>query len=173
MLNPTATGTGSAFAVLSNSAMVPAAGTQGGAKLYSMFETPVSPTPTNKINLVDIYAPSTFSIRDATPTLIGLQILQTQTGYFALPVGAPTALATNQGSFNQWGWFKMGSNGQLRYFGNWGLPVKNFGEVVFSSQFGIPDNGDFIYSTSNGLEFDQALGIHYRRFMLIQTATVS
>jgi hypothetical protein len=169
MLNPTATGTGSAFAVLSNSAMVPAAGQGGGAKLYSMFET----AGTNKINLADIYAPNTFSIRDSTPTLIGLQIIQTQTGYFALPVGDPTATTTNQGSFNQWAWFKMGTNGQLRSFGNWPLPIKNFGEVVFSSQFGIPDSLDFIYNTSNGIEFDQVEGIHYRRFMLIQTATVS
>ena len=169
MLNPTATGTGSAFAVLSNSSMVPGTGTQGGAKLYSMFET----AGTNKINLVDMYAPSTFSIRDSTPTLIGLQILQTQTGYFALPIGDPTSTTANQGSFNYWAWFKIGSNGQLRYFGNWNLPIKNFGEVVFSSQFGIPDSLDFIYNTSNGIEYDQVEGIHYRRFMLIQTATVS
>ncbi len=167
MLNPTSAGTNPAFAVLSNSAMVPAAGQAGGAKLYLMYDQ------ANKVNLIDMYAPSTFSIRDASSTLIGLQILQTQTGYFALPVGAPTSITSNQGSFNTWAWFKMGTNGQLRYFGNWPLPIKNFGEVVFSSQFGIPDNGDFIYSTSNGIEFDQVLGIHYRKFMLIQTATVS
>ncbi len=165
--NPTSAGTNPAFAVLSNSAMVPAAGQAGGAKLYLMYDQ------ANKVNLIDMYAPSTFSIRDASSTLIGLQILQTQTGYFALPVGAPTSITSNQGSFNTWAWFKMGTNGQLRYFGNWPLPIKNFGEVVFSSQFGIPDNGDFIYSTSNGIEFDQVLGIHYRKFMLIQTATVS
>lgn len=150
------------FAILSNSAMVPAAGQTGGAKLYLFTDQ------ANKINLVDVYAPTTFSIRDSTPTLIGLQIFQSRSGYFFLPVGSPTATTTNQNSFNQWGVFKMGSNGQIRYFGQYQLPLKSANEVAFNTQFGIQENE--MNLCSNGVEFDQVEGIHYRRFMKIELA---
>lgn len=153
-----------AFGVLSNSAILPAAGQTGGAKIYLMYDQ------ANKINLVDVYAPATFSIRDSTPTLIGLQIIQSRSGYFMLPLGDPTATTTNQGSFNTWGIFKMGANGSMRYFGQWQLPFKNANEVVFNTQFGIQENEMTI--CSNGVEFDQVEGIHYRRFAKIELAVV-
>jgi hypothetical protein len=151
-----------AFGVLSNSAILPAAGQTGGAKIYLMFDQ------ANKINLIDVYAPATFSIRDSTPTLIGLQIIQSRSGYFLLPVGDPTATTTNQGSFNTWAVFKMSANGAIRYFGQWQLPFKNANEVVFNSQFGIQENEMTI--CSNGIEFDQVEAIHFRRFAKIELA---
>jgi hypothetical protein len=151
-----------AFGVLSNSALLPAAGQTGGAKIYLMFDQ------ANKINLIDVYAPATFSIRDSTPTLLTSQIIQSRSGYFLLPVGDPTATTTNQGSFNTWAVFKMSANGAIRYFGQWQLPFKNANEVVFNTQFGIQENEMTI--CSNGVEFDQVEAIHYRRFAKIELA---
>jgi hypothetical protein len=163
---PNAIGTNPAFAVLNNSAMVPAAGTSGGAKIYMINDQ------ANRLNLTGTFSSSNFTLsRDSTPTLIGLQILQTRDGYFAIPVGQTTAATTNQLSFNTYAWFKITNNGQLRYFGNWQLPVKCNNEVCFTDQYELDDG--FIYQVANGLEFDQVEGIHYRRFVEIQTAVVS
>lgn len=151
-----------AFGVLSNSAILPAAGQTGGAKIYLMFDQ------ANKINLIDVYAPAGFSIRDSTPTLIGLQIIQSRSGYFLIPVGDPTATTINQGSFNTWAVFKMAANGSIRSYGTWPLPFKNANEVVFNTQFGIQENEMTI--CSNGVEFDQVEGIHFRRFAKIELA---
>jgi hypothetical protein len=159
-------GTYPAFVVMNNSAIQPAAGTQGGAKLYLMNDQ------SNKINLVDTYAPSNFTLcRDNTPTLIGLQTLQTRDGYFAIPVGNTTTATTTQLSFNTYAWFKVGTNGQLRYFGNWQLPIKAVNEVSFTDQYELDDG--YIYQLGNGLDFDQVENIHYRRWVEIQTAVVS
>ena len=165
-ITPNAVGTNPAFIVMNNSNMLPGAGTTGGAKLYLMNDQ------ANKINLVDTYSNNNFSLsRDSTPTLIGLQILQTRDGYFAIPVGNPTATTTSQLSFNTYAWFKLGTNGQLRYFGNWQLPLKCNNEVVFTDQYELDDG--YIYQLGNGLDFDQVENIHYRRFVEIQTAVVS
>jgi hypothetical protein len=158
--NTTTTSPG--FVVLGNSAMTPAAGQLGGAKMYLVYEQ------ADKLNLIDVYAPSTFSIRDGAPTLIGLQQMITKSGYLIVPVGAPTAATTSEGSFNTWAFFKLNQDGGLRYFGNWPLPIKNTREVVFNSPFNVLDNE--INTCSNGIEFDQALGIHYRKFLKIETA---
>jgi hypothetical protein len=157
-----ATNTNPAFAVLTSSAMTPAAGQLGGAKLYVMFDE------SNKINLSHVFAPSTFSIRDGGPTLIGLQYMTTKSGYFVIPVGAPTAATTSEGSFNTWAFFKLGADGGMRYFGNWPLPIKNTREVVFNGPFSMQDNE--INICSNGIEFDQVEGIHYRKFLKIMMA---
>lgn len=156
------TSTNPAFCVLSNSAMTPAAGQLGGAKLYLMYDQ------SNQINLVDVYAPDTFSIRDGLPTLIGLQYMITKNGYFLIPTGDPTAATTNEGSFNVWAVFKLGANGSLRYFGKWSLPIKNTREVVFNTQYGVQDAE--INVCANGVEFDQVEGIHYRKFLKIELA---
>jgi len=165
-ITPNAVGTNPAFAVLNNSAMLPAAGTSGGVKIYSMFDQ------ANNINLFDTYSSSNFTLcRDNTPTLIGLQILQTRNGYFCIPVGNPTSTTTNQLSFNTYAWFKISTNGQLRYFGNWQLPLKCNNEQIFTDSIELDDT--YIYQLANGLEFDQVENIHYRRFVEIQTAVVS
>jgi hypothetical protein len=103
--------------------------------------------------------------------LIGLQILQTRDGYFAIPVGNTTTTTTTQLSFNTYAWFKIGNNGQLRYFGNWQLPIKAVNEVSFTDQYELDDG--YIYQMGNGLDFDQVENIHYRRWVEIQTAVVS
>ncbi len=156
------TSTNPAFCVLSSSAMTPAAGQLGGAKLYLMFDQ------ASKINLVDVFAPDTFSIRDALPTLIGLQYMVTKNGYFLIPTGAPTAATTSEGSFNVWAVFKLAANGSLRFFGKWPLPIKNTREVVFNTQFGVQDAE--VNVCTNGVEFDQVEGIHYRKFLKIEMA---
>jgi hypothetical protein len=156
------TSTAPGFVVLSNSAMTPAAGQIGGAKMYLVYDQ------VNKLNLVDVYAPETFSIRDGLPTLIGLQQMITKSGYMIIPVGDPTATTTNEGSFNTWAFFKLNQNGGLRYFGTWPLPLKNTREVVFNNPFNVQDNE--IDICSNGIEFDQVEGIHYRKMLKIETA---
>jgi hypothetical protein len=156
------TTTSPAFCVLSTSAMTPAAGQLGGAKLYLMFDQ------ASKINLVDVFAPDGFSVRDALPTLIGLQYMITKNGYFLIPTGAATAATTSEGSFNTWAVFKLGANGSMRYFGRWQLPIKNTREVVFNTQFGVQDAE--INVCANGIEFDQVEGIHYRKFLKIEMA---
>jgi hypothetical protein len=150
------------FVVLSNSAMTPAAGQLGGAKLYSVYNE------ATRLNLIDVYSPNTFSIRDGLPTLIGLQQMITRSGYIIVPVGAPTAATTSEGSFNTWAFFKLNQNGGLRYFGTWSLPIKNTREVVFNNPFNVQNNE--INTCSNGIEFDQLEGIHYRKFLKIETA---
>ena len=156
------TSTAPGFVVVSNSAMTPAAGQIGGAKMYLVYDQ------TDKLNLIDVYAPETFSIRDGLPTLIGLQQMITKSGYLILPVGDPTATTTSEGSFNTWAFFKLNQNGGLRYFGTWPLPLKNTREVVFNNPFNVQDNE--IDICSNGIEFDQVLGIHYRKMLKIETA---
>jgi hypothetical protein len=160
--NDNTTSTAPGFVVLSNSAMTPAAGQIGGAKMYLVYDQ------VNKLNLVDVYAPETFSIRDGLPTLIGLQQMITKSGYMIIPVGDPTATTTNEGSFNTWAFFKLNQNGGLRYFGTWPLPLKNTREVVFNNPFNVQDNE--IDVCSNGIEFDQVEGIHYRKMLKIETA---
>jgi hypothetical protein len=165
-ITPNAVGTNPTFMVMNNSNMLPAAGTTGGAKLYLMNDQ------ANKINLIDTFSSSNFTLsRDSTPTLIGLQILQTRDGYFAIPVGNPTATTTSQLSFNTYAWFKIDTNGQFRYFGNWQLPLKCNNEVNFTDQYELDDG--YIVQLANGLEFDQVENIHYRRWVEIQTAVVS
>jgi hypothetical protein len=154
--------TNPAFCVLSSSAMTPAAGQLGGAKLYLMSDQ------NNQINLIDVFSPDTFSIRDGLPTLIGLQYMITKNGYFLIPTGASTAATTSEGSFNTWAVFKLGSNGSLRYFGKWPLPIKNTREVVFNTQYGIQPAE--INVCANGVEFDQVEAIHYRKFLKIELA---
>jgi hypothetical protein len=158
--NTTTTAPG--FVVLSNSAMTPAAGQLGGAKMYLVYDQ------ANKLNLIDVFAPSTFSIRDGLPTLIGLQQMITKSGYIVVPVGSATAATTSEGSFNTWAFFKLNENGGLRYFGNWPLPIKNTREVVFNNPFNVQNNE--IDICSNGIEFDQVEGIHYRKMLKIETA---
>ncbi len=160
--NDNTTTTSPGFVVLSNSAMTPAAGQLGGAKMYLVYDQ------TDKLNLIDVYAPETFSIRDGLPTLIGLQQMITKSGYLILPVGDPTATTTSEGSFNTWAFFKLNQNGGLRYFGTWPLPIKNTREVVFNNPFNVQDNE--IDICSNGIEFDQVEGIHYRKMLKIETA---
>jgi hypothetical protein len=160
--NDNTTTTAPGFVVLSNSAMTPAAGQIGGAKMYLVYDQ------TDKLNLIDVYAPETFSIRDGLPTLIGLQQMITKSGYMIIPVGDPTATTTNEGSFNTWAFFKLNQNGGLRYFGTWSLPLKNTREVVFNNPFNMQDNE--IDVCSNGIEFDQVEGIHYRKMLKIETA---
>lgn len=156
------TNTNPAFAVLTSSAMTPATGMMGGAKMYLMYDQ------SSKINLIDVYAPDSFSIRDAVPTLIGLQYMTTKSGYFVIATGAPTSATTSEGSFNTWAFFKLGVDGGLRYFGNWQLPIKNTREVVFNGPFSMQDNEVDI--CSNGIEYDQVEGIHYRKFLKIEFA---
>jgi hypothetical protein len=151
-----------AFCVLSTSAMTPAAGQLGGAKLYTMFDQE------NKINLIDVYAPDGFSVRDGLPTLIGLQHMITKNGYFFIPTGAATAATTSEGSFNTWAVFKLGANGSMRFMGRWQLPIKNTREVVFNTHYGVQDAE--INVCANGVEFDQVEGIHYRKFLKIEMA---
>ena len=125
----------------------------------------------DKLNLIDVYAPSTFSFRDAVPTLVGLQQFVTKSGYFAIPIGAPTATTTNQGSYNTWAWFRLFPNGAMRYYGNWQLNIVNAGQVAFNSPSVVQDNE--IVLVNNSVEFDQVLNINFRRFLKIETAVVS
>jgi hypothetical protein len=151
-----------ALAVLCSSAPTPAAGANGGAKIYTLLEQ-----TGNKIDLKDVYSPSTFVIRDSTPTLIGYQQLTTLNGFFMVPVGTATATTTTQGSFNTWACFKLNSDGSLAYYGNWSLPLKTVNEVVFNSQFSRQETE--ILSLSNSVLFSQVEAIPYREFMRIDT----
>jgi len=159
------TATNPSIAVLSNSAISPAAGTIGGGKLYVINDE------SNKLNLIDVYAPSTFSFRDAVPTLVGLQQFVTKSGYFAIPIGSSTATTTNQGSYNTWAWFRLFPNGAMRYYGNWTLGIVNAGQVAFNAPTNVQDNE--IVLVNNSVEFDQVENINYRRFLKIETAVVS
>jgi hypothetical protein len=151
-----------ALAVLCSSAPTPAAGANGGAKIYTLLEQ-----TGNKIDLKDVYSPSTFVIRDSTPTLIGYQQLSTLNGFFMVPVGTATATTTTQGSFNTWACFKLNSDGSLAYYGNWSLPLKTVNEVVFNTQFSRQETE--ILSLSNSVLFSQVQAIPYREFMRIDT----
>jgi hypothetical protein len=151
-----------AVAILSSAAPTPAAGANGGAKIYVLYEA-----SGNKIDLKDVFSPSTFVIRDSTPTLIGYQLLSTLNGFFMVPVGTATATTTTQGSFNTWAAFKLNSDGGLVYYGNWNLPTKTVNEVCFNTQY-VRQNTEITY-LSNSLGFSQVQGIAYREFVRIDT----
>ena len=161
-----------AAALLCSSTPTAAAGSVGGAKIYVFHEA-----AGNKIDLKDVYSPSTFVIRDTTPTLIGYQQLSTLNGFFMVPVGpssgpaltptAGAALATVQLSFNTWAAFKLNSDGSLAYYGNWNLPTKVVNELCFNSQY-IRQKTEITYM-SNSVAFSQAEVIPFREFVRIDT----
>lgn len=157
-----ATNTPPAVAVLCSSAPTPAAGANGGVKIYTMLEQ-----ANNRIDLKDIFAPSTFVIRDSTPTLIGYQQLSTMNGFFMLPVGLPTATTTTQLSFNYWACFKLNPDGSLVYYGNWSLPLKVVNELSFNNQFSRQNTE--IVTLGNAVAFSQVQTIPYREFLRIDT----
>ena len=161
------------LAILCSSTPTAAAGSVGGAKIYVCNET----SGTNKIDLKDVFAPSTFVIRDTTPTLIGYQQLSTLNGFFMVPVGpssgpvvtpaAAAALPTVQLSFNTWAAFKLNNDGSLAYYGNWNLPTKVVNELCFNSQY-VRQKTEITYM-SNSVAFSQAEVIPYREFVRIDT----
>jgi hypothetical protein len=148
--------------VMENSAMVPAAGQIGGAKLYVFNDEG------NKLNLKRIVAPDTFGFRDQVPTLIGLQLYATKSGYMFIPATTATATTTNAGSFNSLAVFKISNTGNVRYYGTYQLPIKTVSEVFFNSHLSRFD--DEIVMVDNAIEYDQALLIHYRKFLRMETA---
>jgi hypothetical protein len=150
--------------IFENSAIVPAAGQIGGAKFYVFSDEG------NKINLKRVYAADQFSARDQVPTLIGYQLFTTKSGYIFVPASEPTATTTNAGSFNSLAVFKLSSNGSMNYYGTVQWPVKIVSEICFNSHLARFDNE--IITVDNGIEYDQALLIHYRKFMKIETAIV-
>ncbi len=163
------------FAIVSNATMTPAAGPQGGTKIYV-----VTDIGSNKINFKGIVAPDNFSIRDNTTTggaNIGVyppfQSLMTRSGYFVFPIGSPTATTTNQLSFNTFAFFKMDSNGSMRYYGKWQLPFKAVNEVFFNTVWGVQDNE--VNISGNAVEYNAGpgQGNHFIRFAKIDFAVVS
>jgi hypothetical protein len=156
------TNTPPALAVLSSAAPTPAAGAVGGAKIYTFLEA-----AGNKIDMKEIISPSTFTIRDSTPTLIGYQQLSTLNGFFMLPVGPATSTTTTQLGFNTWAAFKLNNDGSVTYFGTWNLPMKVVNELCFNTQF-VRQNTE-IAVMSNAIVFNQTLGIPWREFVRIDT----
>jgi hypothetical protein len=157
-----ATNTPPSLAVLCTSTPTPAAGANGGAKIYKMVEE-----TGNKIDLKDVYSPSTFVSRDSTPTLIGYQLLSTLNGFFMVPVGPATATTTTQLGFNIWAFYKLNPDGSIVYYGNWNLPLKVVNEISFNQQYSRQNTE--IVTLSNAVTFSQAQGIHYREFVRIDT----
>jgi hypothetical protein len=159
------------FAIISNAAITPGAGPQGGAKIYVLNDQG------GKINFVDITAPDNFSIRDnslgGTGVYTPYQSMITRSGYFVVPIGTPTATTTNQLSFNTFAFFKMASNGSMRYFGKWQLPLKGVNELLFTTVWGVQDNK--IVLAGNSTEYDGSVGQgnHFRRFIEMDMAVVS
>lgn len=171
---PSAVNTDPTFAIISNATIAPAAGPQGGSKVYVMTEQG------GAINFIDSVAANNFSFRDNTTTAaanIGIytpfQSLLTKSGYIVVPIGDPTNTNTSQLSFNTYAFFKLDANGSLRYFGRWPLPLKAVNEVVFNTVWGVQDNE--VNIVGNSVEFDGSPGegIHFRRFLKIDFAVVS
>ena len=152
-----------AVAILCSSALTPAAGANGGAKIYVCVENPGN----QKIDYKDAFAPSTFVIRDSTPTLIGYQQLSTLNGFFMVPVGAATATTTTQSGFNTWAAFKLNSDGSLAYYGNWPLPMKVVNELCFNTQF-IRQNTEIV-TVNNATGFNLTQSVAQREFVRIDT----
>lgn len=148
--------------IFENSAMIPAAGQIGGSKFYLFNDEG------NKINLKRVYAADQFSNRDQVPTLVGLQLYATKSGYMFIPAALPTATTTDAGSFNSFAVFKISNNGSMNYYGTYQLPIKSVSEVCFNSHLARFDNE--IIMVDNGIEYDQAELIHYRKFIKMETA---